>query len=177
MQASRLYLLHVRYVLSIEKHVPYRTADSDYRWVHNIPRHKTLDTFAPARPPVQRRETWVSPPLSPTSVCTPSLRHSHSKSSIRSRSGSWRTTQADIIGFEEFALLRELAEVALPDILDRRHVHLLVCAHEDERCEVRRVHVRVGEATAEGEDLLDVAFLGGIGRVALTSLFFQLSPK
>ena len=109
----------------------------------------------------------MSPPLSPTNVCAPPLRHPHSKSSIRSRSGSWRITQVyhRLRGvFEEFALLGELAEVALPDILDRRHVHLLVCAHEDERCEVRRVHVRVREATAEREDFLDVALVRQVAR-------------
>ena len=82
--------------------------------------------------------------------------------------GGWRrgsTNQITAgIGFEEFALLGEFAEVALPDILDRRHIHLLVCAHEDERCEVRRVHVRVREATAEREDFLDVALVRQVAR-------------
>ena len=39
------------------------------------------------------------------------------------------------------------------------HVDLLVRAHEDERRQVRRVHVRVGEPAAEREDLLDVALV------------------
>jgi len=73
--------------------------------------------------------------------------------------GGRRIGEAKAVGVEELARLGELAEVALKNVLGRRHVHLVVRADEDERGEVCRVHVWVREAAAEGEDLLDVALM------------------
>lgn len=47
---------------------------------------------------------------------------------------------------QELAPLTELAKVALPDVILCGHVDLIVGADEDECCEIRRVHVRVGES-------------------------------
>ena len=51
---------------------------------------------------------------------------------------------------------RICAGISLPDCLDGRPVMLQVRADEHQRRQVRRVHVRVREFPAEGEDLLDV---------------------
>ena len=52
-----------------------------------------------------------------------------------------RIGEAQAIGLEELARLAELAEVALEDVLDRRHVGLAVRAHVDEPSEVSRVRL------------------------------------
>ena len=49
------------------------------------------------------------------------------------------------------------AQIALKDILLRRHADLDVRDDKNERCKVRWVHVGVRQATAEREDLLHVA--------------------
>ena len=54
--------------------------------------------------------------------------------------------------FEQLAVLGEFAQVSLPYCLDGRPVMLQVRADGHQRRQVRRVHVRVREFPAEGED-------------------------
>ena len=50
---------------------------------------------------------------------------------------------------QEFAVLGELAQIALPDVLHRWHVALVVGADEDKRRQIPRVHVRVRETACQ----------------------------
>ena len=81
---------------------------------------------------------------SATSACACMRSRIRRRSRSRSRCSSLREPS---VSFDELAVLGELEEVALPDVLDGRLVHLEVGANEDERCEVRGVDVRVGEST------------------------------
>ena len=53
------------------------------------------------------------------------------------------------VGLKQLTILGELAQIALVDLILRRHVYLHVRANEDKRRQVRGVHVRVGESPSE----------------------------
>ena len=63
------------------------------------------------------------------------------------------------VSLEQLAILTELTKVSLPDVQLRWHIDLDIGTYKDEGCEVCRVHIRVGEAPAERENLLHITLV------------------